>query len=245
MINIKLDAVTCTREEQTVVSSFSADFTGSRLTVILSESEETSVALLRMIAGLQPPLSGTLLYDDTDFYAKTLEAQSKILRYNSYVFDTGGVISNLSVSENILLPYDFIQKSVSENQKLEEAEVLIKFFELDDDILQKRPSMLTKSEIKLVNYIRAYLISPEMVFIESPFARLTKRTANLVEKIVLERAFEKNIPHFFSKSNNSSLVEKADTVIAIKKGEATLLKKGIDFTDKFDYLKFYDQKEIK
>lgn len=245
MISLKLENVTCTREGQTIVSSFSADLTGSKLTAILSDSEESAVAFLRLVAGLQKPPVGNLIYNGENFYEKSPEDQSKILRHNSYIFDSGGVVSNLSVSENILLPFDFINHSVPEKEKLAKVEELLKFFELDSELLQKRPSMLTKGEIKLINYIRAYLISPEVVFIESPFARMMKQTAGLIEKIIVETAFEKGIPHFFSKNNNSSLVEKADTIILIKKGEATLHKRDVDFTDKFDYPKFYDQKEIK
>lgn len=243
MIEIALKDVNCNPDEGEGFSGLTADLTGMRLVGIVAEPEESAILLLRILAGLHKPAGGEVHYNGSSFYDLSDEARSKLIRKNSYVFDTGGLISNLSVLENISLPYDFVNKDHPEEQKMSELKRLITKFNLDEGILQKRPSMLNKSEVKLINYLRAFLVDPDVVFIELPLARMSKTNEKILDELILERAHGNGKTHIFATQRNLKLVEKADAIIAIKKGEAVF--HPVEGAEKraFDYYGFFERQE--
>ncbi len=245
MIEIAITNLLLEPDERAGFSTLTADLTGRRLIGIVAEPEEPAITLLRVLAGLQQPLQGEIRYNGRDIYQVSDEERSKLIRANSYVFDTGGLISNLSVIENLSLPYDFVKKDRSEEDKLAEMLSLVTLFRLDNAILQKRPSMLGKSEVKLVNYIRAFLIDPGIAFIELPFSRMNKTNEHTLEELILKRAFELGKTHIFATQRNSNLVAKADAVIAIKKGEAFFFHNADGENRRFDYDLFFERVETR
>lgn len=245
MIEITVTNLLFQPDERERSSDLSADLTGRRLIGIVAEPEEPAITLLRILAGLQHPLQGEVRYNGRDIYQASEEERSKLIRANSYVFDTGGLISNLSVVENLSLPYDFVKKERSKEEKLAEMLSLVRMFGLDDSILQKRPSMLRKSEVKLVNYIRAFLIDPCVAFIELPFTRMNKANEHTLEELILKRAFELGKTHIFATQRNSNLVANADAIIAIKKGEAFIFHDADGESRRFDYDVFFERVETR
>ncbi len=245
MIEISINNLLFHPDEREGSDTLTADLTGMRLIGIVAEPEEPAVTLLRILAGLQQPLQGQVCYNGKDIYQASEEERSKLIRLNSYVFDTGGLISNLSVIENLSLPYDFVKRNQSEDDKLAGMLTLVKMFNLDDDVLQRRPSMLTKSVVKLVNYIRAFLIDPDVTFIELPFTKMNKANEQTLEELILKRAFELKKTHIFATQRNSKLVSKADAIIAIKKGEASFFKNSDGENIRFDYDVFFERVETR
>ncbi|KAB2909305.1 MAG: ATP-binding cassette domain-containing protein [Ignavibacteriales bacterium] len=217
-----------------------ADFSGLNLIGIVADLEETAVSLLRIIAGLMRPAAGEVLYDGSDIYSLTEEKRSKMMRKTGYIFDTGGLISNLMVMENVCIPYDFVHPGNNYEQKMERIRSLLHIFDIDENILQKRPSMLNKGEVKMINYVRTYAPQPEIVFIEAPLSKVNKLREHIVEQFILDLALGEGVTHFFAAQRFSSLVNYADAIIAIKKEEATFFKKEDDIRNSFNFREFFD-----
>lgn len=244
MNEIRIKGLNCSPEEGEGFSGLDADLTGKKLIGIVAEAEESAILMLRILAGLHKPAEGEIFYSEDNIYALNDDDRSKLIRKNSYIFDTGGLVSNLSVIENISLPYDFLASEVDEEKKMAGIKELISMFGLDETILMKRPSMLNKSEIKLVNFIRAFLIDPEVVFIELPFARMNKSNEKTVVDLLLSRSVNKQKTHIFATQRYSKLLENADAVIAIKKGKALYFPRVDEQDPGFDYHGFFERQEI-
>lgn len=243
MSEMVIRGVNCLPEEGEGFSGLDADLTGKRLVGIVAEVEESAILLLRILAGLHKPVAGEILYDGKSLYGITEEERSKLIRLNSYIFDSGGLVSNLSVLENISLPYDFVEIDSTEEKKMEEIKGFLSLFSVDRAILAKRPSMLNKSEIKIINYIRAFIIDPEIAFIELPFSRLNKTNEKKLEEFLINRSFKNRKTHIFATQRYSKLLETADAVIAIKKSTATCFTREDNGKAAFDYGLFFENQE--
>ncbi len=244
MNEIRIKGLNCYPEEGEGFSGLDADLTGKKLIGIVSEIEEQAILMLRILAGLHQPAEGQIFYDQFSIYDINDEERSKLVRNNSFVFDTGGLVSNLSFIENISLPHDFVNRDDTEEKKTGELKKIIDLFGVDQSILTKRPSALNKSEIKIINYIRAFLIDPEVVFIELPFARLSKSAERIIEGLITERSFQKEKTHIFATQRYSKLLEEADAVTAIKKGTAWYFPRVPGEESTFDFHNFFEIQEI-
>jgi len=227
-----------------LLQGVSVDMTGCRLIAILADTEDTAHSLLRVIAGFLSPDTGDVMFSGKNFYADNEEDRSAIMRRNSYVFYAGGLISNLSVLENIMLPLDFRRHLLSYEEKMEKVEKLVSYFKLAPEIINKRPSQLSRTELKLINFVRGYAIEPEAIMIESPYSRLNKNYEMLIENIILESAFKKDIVHLFSQDFESDLIYKADMILAINEKKVSIFSKSAESFDEFNFTEFFENKRV-
>ncbi|MBK7866253.1 MAG: ATP-binding cassette domain-containing protein [Ignavibacteriales bacterium] len=244
MIDIELINLSFRRDGVTLFEDVTVDLTGSKLIAILADTEDTAHTLLRSIAGFLCPDTGEVLIGGKSFYAGNEEERSMIMRRNSYVFYAGGLISNLSVLENIMLPLDFRRHQLTNDEKMEKITKLVSYFELDPEIIDKRPSQLSRPELKIINFVRAYVIEPEAIMIESPFSRLNKNYEMLIENIILESAFKKDIVHLFSQGFESDLIDKSDTIFAMNEGKVSIFSKAAGSYDEFNFTDFFENKRV-
>lgn len=244
MTNFELKNITHSRDGITLFKDVTMDLSGSKLIAILADSEDTAHSLLRIIAGFLMPDSGEVFVDGKDFHLLSEEERSLIMRKNSYVFYSGGLVSNLSVLENILLPLDFRLHQLSEDEKMEKIKKLVDYFEQPPEIINKRPSQLSRTELKLINFIRGYVIEPEMILIETPYSRMNKNYEMLIENIILESAFKKDIVHLFSQDFESDLTSKSDMILAINDGKVSIFSKNAGSFDDFNFTEFFEKKRV-
>ena len=86
---------------------------GKSLCIIGLSGEGKSV-LLKQIAGLIKPTSGSILIDEVDITLILEEDIEKIYEKCGYVFQFAALLDSLTVFENIALP--LLQKEISKNQ---------------------------------------------------------------------------------------------------------------------------------
>lgn len=244
MTNIELSDIGFSRDGVSLFKEVTVDLSGSGIIAIVADTEDTAHSLLRMIAGFQSPDSGDVMFGGKKFYESSEETRSMIMRKNSYVFYAGGLVSNLSVLENIMLPLDFRRHLLSEEEKMEKIKNLVSYFELAPEIVNKRPSQLSRTELKLINFVRGYVIEPEVIMIESPFSRVNKNYEMLIENIILESAFKKDIIHLFSQGFESDLIDKSDMILAIKESRVTIFSKAAGTHDEFNFTEFFENKRV-
>lgn len=118
--------------------------------------------LLRVAAGLRQPPVGTV--------------QCAAARV-AYVFSTGGLLANLSITENIVLPLCFagVPNSVA---RARAADVLAGLgLESVGDV---RPGGLAVEACQLVQIARAIALNADLIFLEEPFRMLSRATADEV-----------------------------------------------------------------
>jgi hypothetical protein len=69
---------------------------------------------------------------------------------------------------------------------------------------------------------------------------MNKHYEMLIENIILDYSFKKDIVHFFSQSIDSTLVNFAEKIIAVRKSKPFFFDTAKDSTNKFRYHNIFD-----
>lgn len=97
----------------------------------------------------------------------------------------GGMISNLTVQENILLPVQY-HSTMSDSQALQKAAAVLARFELDQKdtlrILRAMPSGLSLFEKRLIGFARVMAVEPEILVCDAVFERLTDSEVAIINR---------------------------------------------------------------
>lgn len=138
--------------------------------VLCGDSGSGKTPLLKLIAGLVEPEAGTARLGGAQLWpGKGLAALGGKLRIG-FAFSKGGLISNLSLRDNLLLPPLFV---TDDPRPALEAQV--------DGLLERlglapfarlRPHALSARSRKLANLGRAGLLNPKLLLLDEPLADL-------------------------------------------------------------------------
>jgi ABC-type multidrug transport system ATPase subunit len=145
--------------------------------LITGPNEEANLLLLKTIGGILPPQSlhphqrGQVLFLGTNLYEDHEKEIRKMKKKIAFVFREGTMISNLTVRENMLLPFQFHCPDDDCGGALERVEADFHYFSIPD-ILDKRPDLVSYCLKKKLSFIRASLQEPELILLEKPMFNL-------------------------------------------------------------------------
>lgn len=216
MNDIKLDNITISKKEKVILEGFSAEIKKGTLTGIISDDEDTSTLTLKAIAGLYFLDSGNVLLDGEQIHGNNYRVIEDIRKKIAFVFSSGGLLSNLSVIENLLLPFDYHYPNLSKSEKIKPIQEYFDKFSLPGQLLNKRPSELSAILTKVIVTIRSWLFNPGLILYDLPFNNLNYRYQKLILEQILEIAKEKSITQIFTLNVHSGLLDYADDIFLIK-----------------------------
>lgn len=157
--------------------------------------------LLKMLAGLIMPTSGSVVIDGLELSQLSFEEFLPTRLKIGYSFEFGGLLNNRTLRENLLLPiqYHSVLTHEEANQRVDE---LLARFELTK-VAHLRPSSTSGSQRKACIVARAFALKPEMVLLDEPFAGLTSASIHYLKKFIIEELEAGTLKHVFVSTQNS------------------------------------------
>lgn len=211
-------------EQHKIIDNFSIDFEENQLIGILSDDSEMVQYLLRIIGGIIPPDKGSVTINNVDIFKGKPDEIRKLRQHSSFVFQSGGLLSNLTILENLMLPLDYFYPYKNRIEKYEKIFSFFIEFDLDERILNERPAALSSTVRKVLLFIRAYLIDPELTIYDRPFDYLNMKYKDLFMNRIINHKNLNTTTQIFYNSNDKSLYDVANICYVISKG--ALIKKG-------------------
>ena len=158
------------------------DFTlgDGKLAVILGRSGSGKSTFLNMLAGLLEPSSGKVLIDDTDLYS--LRDKDRALFRNQKIGvipQVHSLLANLSVIENVKLPYLLYDPKGDVDAYAEELLDLVQIA----DLKNVRPSELSGGEMRRAAIARAMIRKPGAILADEPTSDLDDENSEKVFQI--------------------------------------------------------------
>ncbi len=160
------------------------DFSAERkkITCLLGTSGSGKTTILRIIAGLETPVSGSVLIDN-----KTVTENGRLLvpphkRNLGFIFQDLALWPHLSVYENIAFGLK-TRKEKNIEQKVAET---LDFFGIEEEA-KKFPHQLSGGQKQLVAIARAIVLEPAILLMDEPLAnldvKLKSKTIELIKKL--------------------------------------------------------------
>lgn len=156
-----------------------------RLSVLEGRSGSGKTTLLNILAGLQKPSSGEVLYDGTSLYSMGDDELSRFRNDRCGIVPQGqSAVSSLTVLENVMLPGTIY--GLDEGLR-DRAESLLEKVGIADlkDVL---PSELSGGEVRRMAIARSLVRDPEVLFADEPTGDLDDENTERVFGILREIA---------------------------------------------------------
>lgn len=133
--------------------------------------------LLQLLAGLQNPTFGQIKMNDISVSDLSFEEFLPYRLKIGYTFDLGGLMSNRTLVDNLLLPLDY-HNICSPSEALDRVNYYIDKFSLSKS-KDMRPANVSGGVRKLTCLIRSLLLEPEVLLLDDLTVGLSKPQVEL------------------------------------------------------------------
>jgi phospholipid/cholesterol/gamma-HCH transport system ATP-binding protein len=140
--------------------------------------------LLRSILGLQQPQAGTVEVFGHDISHLSPEERLAMSRRYGVTFQSGALISSLSVAQNIQLPLREAY-SLSEDTLDDLVQLNLALVGLAPDAAEKYPAQLSGGMVKRAALARALSLEPKLLFLDEPTSGLDPISAADFDALLL------------------------------------------------------------
>lgn len=168
-MNLKIENLTKSYNGNVVLDNINIDIEDIHSLVIIGPSGGGKSTLLRIIAGLEKPDSGSITVNGNKlvFSEKYLNEYRKTV---GMVFQSFNLFPHLTAIRNITLPLEEVHKYSKDESKKTAGELLGKFQLLEHG--NKKPIQLSGGQKQRVAIARALAISPQYLLLDEPTSAL-------------------------------------------------------------------------
>lgn len=149
------------------LTDLNLDMPKGKSTVLLGTSGCGKSTILRLIAGLLTPDSGTIDFEGQPIGPKAIDA---IRRRIGYVIQDGGLFPHLTARQNVALMADHIGWAPA--VQTERVDELARLAQIEVSLLSKYPSQLSGGQRQRVGLMRALMLEPELLLLDEPLGAL-------------------------------------------------------------------------
>ena len=161
-----------------VLTNLNFEVQPGEIFVLMGPSGSGKSVLLRLIAGLESPTSGTVTVDGQD---PCLEETRDRVRL-ALVFQAGALFNSLNVYDNLAL-YPREHRSGDEKSIREKVMHALKILSVEDAV-NKFPSELSGGMKKRVSIARALVMEPQLLLYDEPTSELDPVMSATISEII-------------------------------------------------------------
>jgi iron(III) transport system ATP-binding protein len=182
---------------------------------ILGKSGSGKSTILRVIAGLEVPTSGSIIVGEQTLVSDTCFVQPE-KRGIGLVFQDYALFPHLNVADNV----KFGLKKMSKKHKLEHLEEVLQLVDLAG--YEKRyPYELSGGQQQRVALARALAPNPSLIMFDEPFSNLDADLQIQIREELRSIIKKANITSIFVTHDQSDAAALADRVIVMDEGKIT------------------------
>jgi len=207
--------------ERQILKGLDIDIGRGQIVVIMGGSGSGKSTFLRHLLGLERPVSGSVRLMGEELGTADARRVRALRRYMGVAFQSGALLSSLSVGENVLLP-------VREHTRLPE-DLLQVMLRLKLELVQLpgcedlMPAELSGGMIKRVALARALIMDPPLLFLDEPSAGLDPVVAVAVDELLVRLRDQIGVSVVIVTHELESAFKVADRICVLDRGEIIAL----------------------
>jgi tungstate transport system ATP-binding protein len=200
------------------LNSVSLEMQGDKIVVLLGANGAGKTTLMRIMAGLENPDNGKVLFNGQNIDAKALRQVSTLVFQKTAMFSMN-VYDNLAFGLKIRgFPKEEMPKKVAE------ALHAVRLSEFE----KRRAKKLSGGEQQRIALARAFLLDSQVLLLDEPTANLDPNSATIIEKAIISKKSSQRII-VMATHNLSQARRMADEIVHIYNGEVVEVAKPQDF----------------
>jgi putative ABC transport system ATP-binding protein len=183
---------------------------------IVGRSGSGKTTLMSLLGALEQPTGGMIFVDGEDI---TRLRPSELVHYRGrkigFVFQSYNLVPNLTATENVMLPMEFI--GVGKTERKVRAAELLEQVELTGDKQGRKPGRLSGGEQQRVAIARALANKPSIILADEPAGNLDSQTSMTIIELLrgLSRSEGTTV---ILVTHDSMMADQADRVLRLEDG---------------------------
>jgi len=204
------------KENIQAVDGISLNIRQGEVCCLLGKSGSGKSTLLNLIAGLEKPSSGEIIFNKKHIERMNEDQLADFRqKYVGFVFQSYNLLPTLTAMENVTLPLIF--KNVPLKERNERAMEMLKAVGLEDRAHHK-PHEMSGGQQQRVSIARAFINSPQVVFADEPTGNLDTRTTYEMMDLITALA-KKNNQTLVIVTHDLELSDYADRIVMLSDGQ--------------------------
>jgi tungstate transport system ATP-binding protein len=200
------------------LKSVSLNLQANKIILLLGVNGAGKTTLMRIMAGLENPDGGQILFNNQTIDAKALRHVSTLVFQKTAMFSMN-VYDNLAYGLKIRqVPDDEIARRIDEAL----AAVRLSGFE------KRRAKTLSGGEQQRVALVRAFLLNSDILLLDEPTANLDPKSATIIEKAIISKKSSQRII-IMATHNLNQARRIADEIVHLHSGEVVESADSEDF----------------
>ncbi|MGH6820001.1 MAG: sulfate/molybdate ABC transporter ATP-binding protein [Methylocella sp.] len=191
------------------------DIRSGELVALLGPSGCGKTTLLRVIAGLESPDRGAIVFDDEDATVRRVRE-----RRVGFVFQHYALFRHMTVFENVAfgLRVKARAQRPSENAIREKVHRLLDLVQLDW-LADRYPSQLSGGQRQRIALARALAVEPRVLLLDEPFGALDAKVRKELRRWLRRLHDDLRITSIFVTHDQEEALEVADRVVLMNQGK--------------------------
>lgn len=199
----------------TALDNVSLDIKSGELVALLGPSGSGKTTLLRIIAGLEFPDAGRVLFDGSQIQDKSVRQRNV-----GFVFQHYALFKHMTVFDNVAFGLRVRPKETRPSDEVIRRKVmeLLQLIHLDN-FYDRYPSQLSGGQRQRVALARALAVEPKVLLLDEPFGALDAKVRKELRRWMRRLHDEINITSIFVTHDQEEAMEVADRVVVMSNGK--------------------------
>jgi sulfate transport system ATP-binding protein len=200
--------------QTTVCDNLNLNIPSGELVALLGPSGSGKTSLLRIIAGLETPDSGSVLFNGEDATHVAVRE-----RQVGFVFQHYALFGHMSIFENVAFGLRVRPKDTRPSEAQIKAKVteLLKLVQLDW-IADRYPHQLSGGQRQRIALARALAVEPKVLLLDEPFGALDAKVRKELRRWLRRLHDEMHITSVFVTHDQEEAMEVADRIVVMNQG---------------------------
>jgi len=189
-------------------------FEPGKFYALVGRSGSGKTTLLSVLAGLDIPTSGTVLFGEKD--TKTIDRDKLRLEHVSVIYQSLNLFPLLTAIENVTFPLEYrgIRKAEAKKTAVKRLESV----GIDSSKHRRMPSMLSGGEQQRVAIARALAAGTKIILADEPTGNLDTDNSQNIVQLLKSLAISENVCVIVV-THDPAVAEHADIVIKLSDGK--------------------------
>ena len=198
----------------TALNNINLDIQAGELVALLGPSGCGKTTLLRIIAGLETPDAGSILFNGDDVSRRDVRKRNV-----GFVFQHYALFRHMTVFDNVAfgLRMKSRRERPSEAVIAEKVQDLLRMVQLDW-LSDRYPEQLSGGQRQRIALARALAVEPQILLLDEPFGALDAKVRKELRRWLANLHEDINLTSVFVTHDQEEAMEVADRIVVMNKG---------------------------